>query len=101
VLHDLTAVLFMATAGLTVSGIVANLYRLAGAKPEALAARAAYMAIMVVAGPSVLFHNAVLARRKKNCSRAAFWLAAALSFYWSLALGVFTLAVLLALRRHS
>lgn len=96
-LHDLLVALFVTTAGLTTSGIVANIYRLAKDHSTAAANRAVYLAVMVVAGPSVLFDNAARARRKKECSNIAFWLAAAASFYWSLALGLFVVSVALAL----
>ena len=94
-LHELLVALFITTAGLTASGIVANLYRLASGKTDP--ARAVYLAVMVVAGPSVLLDNAAKARRKKECSHIAFWLAAALTLYWSLAIGLFVVSVALAL----
>ena len=89
-LHELLVALFITTAGLTASGIVANLYRLAAGKTDP--ARAIYLAVMVVAGPSVLLDNAAKARRKKECSYIAFFLAAALALYWSLAIGLFVVA---------
>jgi Family of unknown function (DUF6949) len=94
-LHDLLVAMFITTAGLTASGIAANLYRLAIGKADP--ARALYLAVMVVAGPSVLLDNAAKARRKKECSHIAFWLAAALTLYWSLAIGLFVVSVALAL----
>jgi hypothetical protein len=94
-LHELLVALFITTAGLTASGIVANLYRLAAGKTDPT--RALYLAVMVVAGPSVLLDNAAKARRKKECSHIAFWLAAALTLYWSLAIGLFVVSLALAL----
>jgi hypothetical protein len=52
---------------------------------------------MVVAGPSVLFDNAARSWRKKACSAMAFWLAAALSAYWSFIIGLFGLSLALAI----
>jgi hypothetical protein len=95
-LHNFITVLFALAAGLTASGIVANIYRLFGKKPETLSARAGYLAVMAIAGPSVLFDNAARAWRKKSCSAMAFWLAAAIAGYWSFALGLFVLSVALA-----
>lgn len=95
-LHNFITVLFALAAGLTASGIVANIYRLFGKKPETLSARAGYLAVMAIAGPSVLFDNAARAWRKKSCSAIAFWLAAAIAGYWSFALGLFVLSVALA-----
>ena len=90
-------VLFATTAGFTASGIIANLYRLlVKAKPETMPARIVYLSVMVVAGPNVLFENAANSLRKKACSKLAFWLAAAIVAYWSLAIGLFVLDVALA-----
>lgn len=94
-MHDLLVALFVMTAGLTASGIAANLYRLVVGKAEQV--RVVYLAVMVVAGPSVLFDNAARARKKKECSNLAFLLASAVSFYWSLALGIFVVELALAL----
>ena len=94
--RDFLVVLFSIAVGLTASGIVANVYRLFGKKPETLTARAGYLAVMVVAGPTVLFDNAARSWRQKNCSALAFWLAAAIAGYWSLALGLLVLSVAIA-----
>ena len=95
VLHEVLVAMFITTAGLTASGIVANAYRLIVGKTEP--SRALYLAVMVVAGPSVLFDNAARTRLKKECSHIAFWLAAALALYWSLAIGLFVVSVAIAL----
>ena len=92
----LDVVLFAMAAGFTASGIVANVYRLLGRKPESLSARMGYLAVMTVAGPSVLFDNAARSWRKKNCSAIAFWLAAAIAGYWSFALGLIVIQFCLA-----
>ncbi|MBU6442941.1 MAG: hypothetical protein KGR48_03435 [Alphaproteobacteria bacterium] len=92
----LVVVLFAVLAGFTASGIVANVYRLFGRKPETLTARAGYLALMAVAGPNVLFDNAARSWRKKSCSATAFWLAAAIAGYWSFALGLIVIQICLA-----
>ncbi len=95
--RELTIVLFAMTAGFTASGIIANLYKLlVKAKPGTTPARVVYLAVMVIAGPSVLFENAANSLRKKACSKLAFWLAAAIVAYWSLAIGLFVLDFALA-----
>jgi hypothetical protein len=94
--HDLYVVLFLVTAGLTASGIASNSYRLLLGQTAKSGGRVLYLAVMVVAGPSVLFDNAARAVRKKECSYIAFWLAAAVAGYWSLAIGLFVMAVILA-----
>jgi hypothetical protein len=96
--RDLMVVLFATAAGFTVSGILANLYRLiVGGKPESTNGRTVYLAVMVLAGPSVLLENAANSLRAKDCSRMAFWLAAAIAGYWSFAIGLFVLNVSLVL----
>lgn len=95
--HDVMVALFVMTAGLTASGIVANLYRVLVGKAAPAGGRALYLAVMVVAGPSVLFDNAARSLSKKQCSSIAFWLAAAIAFYWSLAIGLFVVDLALAL----
>ena len=52
---------------------------------------------MVFAGPNVLFENAATSFRAKDCSSFAFWLAAAISGYWSFALGMFVLQIGMAI----
>ena len=95
-LHDVIVILFSIAAGFTASGIVANLYRLMANKPEGKVGKTVYIAVMVVAGPSVLVGNAAKSFRKKDCSRYAFWLAAAIAGYWSFAIGLFVLNLSLA-----
>ena len=95
--RDVVVVLFATVSGFTASGILANLYRLLVHKQESAAARAAYYAVMVVAGPNVLIEKATQSLRKKACSRFAFWLAASIAAYWSFALGLFVLNLSLAL----
>lgn len=91
--HDAMVALFALTAGFTASGILANSYRLIADKPQTTVARIGYIAVMVVAGPSVLFENAAKAWRESSCSGTAFWLAAAIAGYWSLAIGLLILAL--------
>ncbi|MEJ0044378.1 MAG: hypothetical protein WDM81_20090 [Rhizomicrobium sp.] len=81
-------VAFATLAGFTASGILANAYRMVAKKPETLGGRLGYVAVMVVAGPNVLFENAAKSFRTKDCSSFAFWLAASISAYWSFALGM-------------
>jgi hypothetical protein len=90
---DILLVAFSTLAGFTASGILANLYRLVARKPETAIGRAGYVAVMVVAGPNVLFENATKSFREKDCSSFAFWLAASISAYWSFMLGMFIIQV--------
>ena len=94
--RDILLVAFATLAGFTASGILANLYRLVAKKPQTLSGRLGYVAVMVIAGPNVLFENAANSFRAKDCSSFAFWLAASISAYWSFALGMIVIQVGLA-----
>jgi hypothetical protein len=80
--------LFAVAGGLTLSGIVANAYRLLAKKPQSGSARWIFYAVILVAGPSVLFKNSTRSFRKKGCSRAAYGFAVAVAGYWAFMLGV-------------
>jgi hypothetical protein len=97
-LHDTVVLLFAITAGFTASGIVANAYRLLAAGRKEGFGRTAYYISMIVGGPSVLFENAAKALQEKSCSRLAFWLAAAVSGYWSLSIGLLIIEIWLSLK---
>ena len=97
-IHDLYVALFAATAGFTASGIAANLYRLIVTKgADTGLSRIAYLVVMIVAGPAVLFNNAAIAWHEKSCSGGAFWLAAGIAGYWSFGIGLFVVQLALAL----
>jgi hypothetical protein len=95
--HELYMVLFPFAAGLTASGIAANLYRLVvRKKAETGFARMTYLAVMVIAGPSVLFDNAAKAWRSKSGSWLSFCVAASIASYWSLAIGLLVIQLAFA-----
>jgi hypothetical protein len=95
-IHSLLIFLYALTGGLALSGIVANIYRLlTPKKSETTSGRATYYIVMVVAGPTVLLDNAARSWRTKNCSTIAFWLAAAVSAYWSFIVGLFAMNIAL------
>lgn len=97
-MHDLVVALFALAAGFTASGIIANFYRLVATDTGSSLARAAYVAVMIFAGPNVLFENAAKAWRERSCSAVAFWVAAVVSGYWSLAIGLLVIQLGIALR---
>ena len=76
------------------SGIAAaNLYRiLMRANQANLPERLLYFAVMSVAGPSVLIHNATRSFRTQACSTPAYVFAVAITGYWSFALGLVILS---------
>lgn len=95
--HNAAVLLFAITTGFTASGIVSNLYRLITGGRKEQFGRTVYYTTMVIAGPSALFEAAAKSWREKSSSKLAFWLAAAVAGYWSLALGLFIIEVALAL----
>ena len=94
-MRNLLLLLFSLAGGLTLSGIVANIYRLLAKKPESRAETYAYYGVMLLAGPSVLLDNSTRSFRKKECSRAAYGFALGLAAYWSFMLGAILLEMAL------
>jgi hypothetical protein len=85
--------MFSVAGGLTLSGLVANLYRLVARKPQGRTETWSHFAVMVVAGPSVLLDNSTRSFLKKQCSRPAYAFALGLTVYWSFMLGAIMLVV--------
>jgi hypothetical protein len=96
-LRDLVALFFALAAGLTLSGITANVYRILAPKPDSRGGTILYYGVMIFAGASVLLENATRSYRKKDCSALAFGFAAALVGYWCFILGIGVLTLLLSL----
>jgi hypothetical protein len=86
-MRNILLLLFSLAGGLTLSGIVANIYRLLAGQPVSRAATWTYYGVMVLAGPSVLVDNSTRSFRKKECSRLAYGFALGLAAYWSFMLG--------------
>jgi hypothetical protein len=86
-MRNFILLLFAVAAGLTLSGIAANLYRMLAKKPSGTAATYAHYVVMVLAGPSILFENATRSFRKKECSHTAYGFALGLALYWAFMLG--------------
>ena len=97
-LRDLTVLMFALTCGLTLSGIIANIYRMLARKPESRGATVLYYAVMAFAGASVLLENATRSYRKKDCSAPAYGFAIALVGYWCFILGIGILSVAVQLK---
>jgi hypothetical protein len=96
-LRDLTVFMFALTAGLTLSGITANIYRIFARKPQGSGETILYWCVMVIAGASVLLENATRTYRKRDCSAPAYGFAVALVGYWCFIMGLFILSLTLAL----
>ncbi|MES2254465.1 MAG: hypothetical protein V4559_05400 [Pseudomonadota bacterium] len=95
-LRDLSVLLFVVTSGLTLSGIIANIYRILARKPESQGQTILYYGVMVLAGASVLLENATRTYRKKDCSAPAYGFAIAIVGYWCFILGLGILTVALS-----
>ncbi|HXJ02348.1 MAG TPA: hypothetical protein VNH44_14090 [Micropepsaceae bacterium] len=87
-MHGIWLVAFAIAAGFTASAIIANLYRASGVQAKGPGTRALRNAVLVLAGPSVLFESAIRGFRGKTWSPVAFWLATGVTAYWSLFVGL-------------
>ena len=96
-LRDITVMMFAVTAGLTLSGIIANIYRIFARKPQGNGETILYYGVMVIAGASVLLENATRTYRKKDCSAPAYGFAVALVGYWCFIMGLLILSVALTI----
>jgi len=92
-MFELLLAVYTIAVGFTVSAIVANLYRISGAKTETSRGQVLRLVVMAVAGPSVFFESAVRRFIAKEWTAAFFWLATSGLAYWSLAIGLLVLDV--------
>jgi hypothetical protein len=97
-MHNFIVFLFAIAAGVTASGLAANIYRLAGGEPTNRLSTIVHYAVMIIAGPVVLMANSTRSFRQKQCSRAAYALALTFSAYWAFAMGLFILSVVVSLQ---
>jgi hypothetical protein len=96
-MHAFWMFMFAVTAGFTASGVIANIYRISGFKAQNTAGRVLQAAVLVVAGPNVLFEKAMRGFLQKEWKPITFWLVSAGVFYWSLALGLLVLEIAIRL----
>jgi hypothetical protein len=96
-MHNFIVFLFAISAGVTASGLSANIYRLAGGEPTTRLSTIVHYAVMIIAGPVVLMANSTRSFRQKECSRGAYALALVFSGYWAFAMGLFILSVAVSL----
>ena len=96
-MHAIWVFLFAVTAGFTASGIIANLYRLLGPQKGKRGEPILRAAVMVVAGPSVIFESAMRARAAKEWKPVIFWLVVSGLGYWSLGIGLLAMNIALCL----
>ena len=97
-MHAIMITLFAVCAGMTAAGLISSIYRLLANEPSTKLGTFILYAVMMVAGPVVLADNSTRSFRKKECSKTAYALALVLSLYWSFAIGLFILSLVVALR---
>jgi hypothetical protein len=96
-MRNFLLLMFSLAGGLTLSGIVANLYRLLTKKTKDDQQSWAYYGVMILAGPTVLLDNATRSFRKKECTRTAYGFALGLATYWAFMLGAILLDVVVSI----
>jgi hypothetical protein len=96
-MHTVTTVLIVLTAGFTVSAIVANIYRIAGFTSETTSGHVLRLAVLMIAGPSEIFESAIEARINGQWSALGFWLVITAVGYWSLIIGDIVVSALMRL----
>ena len=87
-MHGFTLMLFALAGGQTLSGIVANAYRLLARRQDGQPAAWVCYSILLFAGPCVLFENSTRSFRHKECSAAAYSFALGAAACWSGLLGL-------------
>jgi hypothetical protein len=92
-MQALWLMLYSVTAGFTASAITANLYRVAGIRAQNTGTKVFRSAVLILAGPSVLFESAMRGFIGRTWHPVSFWLAATLVLYWSLGLGLLLMQV--------
>jgi hypothetical protein len=97
-MNGFVLILFAVAAGFTASGIVASVYRLIAEPPESESARWIRNSVLVIAGPTVFFGVATRAYLKEELSAGLLLMAILALSYWSFAIGLFVLNVVVAFR---
>ena len=92
-MHGLIVILFAIAGGLTTSGIVANLYRVAVRPSQNAREGMAYWVIMAIAGPTVLIENSTRSFIAKKAEPLVYAAALGISLYWAFVIGLFALSL--------
>ena len=96
-MHPLLIAFFAVAAGFTASGIAAALYRIVAHSPESDREKLVRQVVLVVAGPTVFFNIATRMLMTKELSPLLFSLAVMVLSYWSFALGLLILNIVIFL----
>lgn len=97
-MHNLMIFFFAIAAGITLSGLIANTYRILATEPKTSVGKILQAAVMIFAGPVVFIGNATKSFKNKDCSTASYIFALSVTGYWALAIGLFTLYVYAAIK---
>ena len=92
-MHGLIVFLFAIAGGLTTSGIVASLYRIAVRPSQNAKEGIAYWVIMAFAGPMVLIENSTRSFIAKKAEPLVYAAALGVSLYWAFIIGLFALSL--------
>ena len=95
-MHGLLVVFFAVAAGFTASGLVASVYRILARSPESDRENMVRHAVLIVAGPTVFFGTATRLLMAKELSPLLFSIAIMALSYWSFALGLFILNIVIS-----
>lgn len=93
-MHGIWLVLFAIAVGFTTSGVVASLYRCSGISSQSYGGKVVATAVLVLAGPAVIFRMAVNALDQREWRPFVGWFVIAVLTYWSLAIGLLILDIL-------
>jgi heme/copper-type cytochrome/quinol oxidase subunit 3 len=93
-MHGIWLILFAVAAGFTASGAAASLYRLSGMNTETHSGKIFGTAVLVLAGPSVIFQMAMNGLREKAWKPLKCWIVVAGLACWSLGIGLLILDIL-------
>jgi hypothetical protein len=97
-MNEFLVFLFLIASGLTVSGIVANIYWFV-AKPKDGEQGLAHWVLMAVAGPTVWIDRGTRTFLSKKSAGVMYALTISICLYWAFIIGLFTLSLVLALTR--
>jgi len=96
-MHPLFVAFLAVAAGFTASGIVASLYRIVARSPQSDREKMVRQIVLVVAGPTVFFNAATRMLMTKELSPLLFSFAVMALSYWSFALGLLILNIVIFL----
>jgi hypothetical protein len=96
-MHPLLVAFFAVAAGFTASGIAASLYRIVARAPQNEREKLVRQIVFVVAGPTVFFNIATRMLVTNELSPLLFSFAVLALSYWSFALGLFILNIVIFL----